>query len=836
MSRFLAGDTISDQTSPEPDRLEDFRQKQILFLRGELSEAPLWKPAVQRSQEPQTSFPPARSNVWYSYRDPTRRPSCQDSWSPFPQKPSYSAACPEGGVDQLVSNFQGLTLNTQGVERHLLEILRDLKSGQTACQLASRLRLQTKVVNHHLYKLRHQGRLSRSETTPPLWRLEDVRDCLEASREGRPASQEKDCSHLLDLGTEEDDKGSSASDQEDSVGLPDMAEVKEKICSFLFGVTDSTALNLAKNIGLTKARDVNATLLALEKLGEVHKENASPPRWSLTDNKRKRMQVKVKVEEVRQAVPPESEPPALCLEPEAPTEVPSPRPSPPPPPLLENEEKKIENGQQAAEPIEPSGGGGACPPWWSPSCKRSRYRRFSPYDLFESSHWATDDIPEDLNAISTQDESRYVMESPLYPSYTTQLDTAFQCTPLEKLVACQKKNPVSGLIEYTQYMYQHCEFVLLKQSGPSHEPRFKFQAKIDTRHFPPAEAGSKKLAKQEAAAIAMKILLHEAQNEGEDSMKLETTPDEDNTPKEEEEEEEAVPEQAYPGLSPAVPQLNFLCGKNPISALMEYAQKVGSVCEFKMLSQEGPPHDPKFRYCVKLGERVFPAVAANSKKGAKQTAAEVAMKGLMGDPAYTPVPISLCPTLQVEAPSEPILDVQGSQLANPEESKTVSAKGVGELIKYLNSNPVSGLLEYARANGFAAEFKLINQTGPPHDPKFVFQAKVGGRWFPSVTAHSKKQGKQEAADAALRVLIGENEKAEHAAEGLGTTELPVSGSTLHDQIAMLSHQRFNALTARIQHSLLGRKILAAIIMRKGQDGLGVVVSIGTGKGQRFIVA
>lgn len=61
--------------------------------------------------------------------------------------------------------------------------------------------------------------------------------------------------------------------------------------------------------------------------------------------------------------------------------------------------------------------------------------------------------------------------------------------------------------------------------------------------------------------------------------------------------------------------------------------------------------------------------------------------------------------------------MQGGQLANPEESKTVSAKGVGELIKYLNSNPVSGLLEYARANGFAAEFKLINQTGPPHDPK-----------------------------------------------------------------------------------------------------------------------
>lgn len=51
---------------------------------------------------------------------------------------------------------------------------------------------------------------------------------------------------------------------------------------------------------------------------------------------------------------------------------------------------------------------------------------------------------------------------------------------------------------------------------------------------------------------------------------------------------------------------------------------------------------------------------------------------------------------------------------------------------------------------------------------------------------------------------------------------------MHDQFAMLSHQRFNALTARIQHSLLGRKILATIIMKRGADSLGTVVSLGTG--------
>lgn len=43
--------------------------------------------------------------------------------------------------------------------------------------------------------------------------------------------------------------------------------------------------------------------------------------------------------------------------------------------------------------------------------------------------------------------------------------------------------------------------------------------------------------------------------------------------------------------------------------------------------------------------------------------------------------------------------------------------GVGDLINHLNNNAVSGLLEYARARGFAAEIRLVSQSGPPHDPK-----------------------------------------------------------------------------------------------------------------------
>uniref|UniRef100_A0A8D0L2F0 Adenosine deaminase RNA specific n=1 Tax=Sphenodon punctatus TaxID=8508 RepID=A0A8D0L2F0_SPHPU len=519
-------------------------------------------------------------------------------------------------------------------------------------------------------------------------------------------------------------------------------------------------------IGFSKAKDVNTALSALEKLGEVHKENANPPKWSLTDKKRERMQTKIKASEVTEATPPalELEVPVACMEPDPPESAAA-------PPAAGAEEEKVENGQQLPEPVEPS-------PEPTHRSKRPRYHHFTNYDNFENGNWATDDIPDDLNAINKQaDELQYIMELPSSPSYAAQFDTAFQCTPLEKLMACQQKNPVSGLIEYTQYTYQRCEFALLEQSGPSHEPRFKFQAVIDGRRFPPAEAGSKKLAKQEAATNAMKILLHEVENEGEDGIECGESflPDSSLA-------EADLPTHPEAEAPSAASQLNLLSGKNPISVLMEYVQKSGSMCEFQLVSQEGPPHDPKFKYCVKMGEQVFPTVVANSKKGAKQMAAEAAVRILSGK-----MGVPLLPE-----------QVEGAPSLNLDEAKAAGTKGVGELIKYLNSNPVSGLLEYARSNGFAAEFKLIDQAGPPHDPKFLSLGAAAASLF--VHAHSL----------------------------VFPPQLPVSGSTLHDQIAMLSHQRFNTLTARIQHSLLGRKILAAIIMRRGEEGLGVVVSIGTG--------
>ncbi|KFP67835.1 Double-stranded RNA-specific adenosine deaminase, partial [Cariama cristata] len=721
----------------------------------------------------------------------------------------------ERGSDTIGLNFQRLSLAGQNCEQEILTVFRQLGEGKscTVHDLAHKLKTQKKEINRVLYKLLREGKLHKGGETPPLWRIA----CPSTGRERSPADHG---------GGRTDPASESRGEERSTVGSGDtdpvMAETKDKICNYLFSVAETTALNLAKNIGFSRAKDVNAFLSALEKLGDVHKQNTSPPRWSLTDRKRERMQMRLKASAVIQTADPTPEPgfqPSSV--PPCPQETTAASPA-----VTASEEESTENGQQPLGQTDQSDASDteAAPP----EDPKPEFSSLSNYDNSENGKWATDDIPDNLNTINKQpDESESIMNSQSSPSYAAQFETAFPCTPVEKLMACQEKNPVSGLTEYSQYTYQHCEFTMLEQSGPSHEPRFKFQAVINGRRFPPAEAGSKKLAKQEAAANAMKVLMSEAENGRHGGIKCEEPFPSDNS----------EPELVKPEPSSASAHLSLLPGKHPISILMEYGQKSGNTVEFQLLSQEGPPHDPRFSYCVKMGDQIFPAVVGNSKKGAKQMAAEVAVKILSGESVPHVLPE------QVQRAS-----FCGPWIATPDESKVAKAKGVGELIKYLNVNPVSGLLEYARSNGFAAEFKLIDQSGPPHDPKFVYQAKVGGRWFPAVTAHNKKQGKQEAADAALRVLIGETEKIERM-EGMNITEvnplppklrllfnpglvslfqLPVSGSTLHDQMAMLSHQRFNTLTARIQHSLLGRKILAAIIMRKGNKGLGVVVSIGTG--------
>ncbi|XP_056672308.1 double-stranded RNA-specific adenosine deaminase isoform X2 [Monodelphis domestica] len=769
---------------------EKFRTQQIEFLKGQILEVPLIREqtssSLTKEKQRYTGPPggvkqPANWNI-------TRPPHS----SPSPWKGSHSsrgrAPPSRQGVSKLTSHFQQLSIS-RDQEQSILKLLGELGEGQSATvyDLARRLGVQKKEVNRVLYHLLKQGKLQREEATPPNWRITpSFHPWKKSNQVGRqegikrgprrnPSSNLKDKSFIPDS---------------DPFDFVNMADIKEKICAYLFDVLDSSALNLAKNIGLTKARDINNLLLELERQGDIRREGFTSPKWSLTVKKRERMQLKksenipgghsITQKDIR------VEPGSLGITTR---------------PITRNEEENVENGHRP--PSRPTEDGNVAIPGLF---EEPLVQDNDPSDLrFENGQWATDDIPDDLNSIKQGDDLHTIMD---LPNYMARVGASSQFTAIKKLTACRQKNPISGLLEYAQFTCQTCEFTLLEQSGPSHEPRFKYQAVISGRRFPPAEAGSKKLARQDAAAKAMTILFQES------GAQEEVTSEGLPPPVEEEPEQPSAAESEPCPISPS----SLLFGKNPISVLMEHVQKNGSTCEFLLISQEGPAHDPKFKYCVKMGSQTFPTMMANSKKAAKQMAAEVAVKALCGDSSLTP---------WTKQPSIDYFNDPPAPLAGLGEATPGKAKKIGDLIKYLNANPISGLFEYARSNGFAAEFKLVDQSGPPHEPKFIYQAKVGGRWFPAVSAHSKKQGKQEAADAALRVLIGETERARRTA-GVGISELPLSGSTLHDQVAMLSHQCFSSLTAPIQHSLLGRKILAAIIMKKSDDDLGLVVSFGTG--------
>lgn len=43
---------------------------------------------------------------------------------------------------------------------------------------------------------------------------------------------------------------------------------------------------------------------------------------------------------------------------------------------------------------------------------------------------------------------------------------------------------------------------------------------------------------------------------------------------------------------------SFFSGKNPVTTLLECVHKLGSSCEFRLLSREGPAHDPKYISCI----------------------------------------------------------------------------------------------------------------------------------------------------------------------------------------------------------------------------------------------
>ncbi|XP_078577057.1 uncharacterized protein LOC144862455 isoform X6 [Branchiostoma floridae x Branchiostoma japonicum] len=155
-----------------------------------------------------------------------------------------------------------------------------------------------------------------------------------------------------------------------------------------------------------------------------------------------------------------------------------------------------------------------------------------------------------------------------------------------------------------------------------------------------------------------------------------------------------------------------------------------------------------------------------------------------------------------------------------------------ETFAALNKNPISALMEYAQSRHVKASIEVIAETGPPHNPRFTMAAVVGGRQFPAVIAKAKKDGKREAADVALRTLISEGHlqlpQKPPTPKNNGSSQPAPTEPTHFDRIASVSHQVFNNIVLNLQESISGRKVLAAMVMLRGDEDQGTVISIGTG--------
>lgn len=451
-----------------------FQLQQIDFLKGQLPEAPLIGkqtlslPPFLPGHWPRFPGPPAQGKqleIWDFPRSVALRNQGLYIRPPLP--PPHSRRLPWRGADRLCSHFQELSIS-QNPEQKVLSHLGELGEGKaiTAQVLARELRAPKKDINRILYSLERKGKLHRGVGKPPLWSLvpshqawtqpprpENPHSCSQEARQEEP-----------DLDSGDGDPAPDFEDPAPDFEVPseplDMAEIKEKICDYLFNASNSSALNLAKNIGLAKARDVNAVLIDLERQGDVYRQGATPPVWYLTDKKRERLQIKRSTHSVPAATP--------AAVPEATRSTSFPTCHSPPSGASSSmaTPKRVENGQEPVIKYESRHEARPGPMRLRPHTYHNGPSRAGYVDS-ENGQWATDDIPDNLNSIHTAPgEFRAIMEMPSF--YSPALP---RCSPYKKLTECQLKNPVSGLLEYAQFTSQTCDFNLIEQSGPSHEPR-----------------------------------------------------------------------------------------------------------------------------------------------------------------------------------------------------------------------------------------------------------------------------------------------------------------------------------------------------------------------------
>nr|XP_029504399.1 double-stranded RNA-specific adenosine deaminase-like [Oncorhynchus nerka]XP_029504400.1 double-stranded RNA-specific adenosine deaminase-like [Oncorhynchus nerka] len=180
------------------------------------------------------------------------------------------------------------------LKERICTFLKVKKQGSTALQIAKAVGLmKAKDVNSVLYTLNKAGLLDVTPDKPPVWSVsvpesdrvpsisetpgitvEELRRVLMSKSDGRGMSAPQ---IARELGQSQKLVTMSCDNQQE-----DQSALKERICTFLkVKKQGSTALQIAKAVGLMKAKDVNSVLYTLNKAGLLDVTPDKPPVWSV---------------------------------------------------------------------------------------------------------------------------------------------------------------------------------------------------------------------------------------------------------------------------------------------------------------------------------------------------------------------------------------------------------------------------------------------------------------------------------------------------------------------------------------------------------------------------
>ncbi|XP_017292149.1 interferon-induced, double-stranded RNA-activated protein kinase isoform X2 [Kryptolebias marmoratus] len=274
-------------------------------------------------------------------------------------------------------------------------------------------------------------------------------------------------------------------------------------------------------------------------------------------------------------------------------------------------------------------------------------------------------------------------------------------------------NYVAKLNEHAQTARVTVSYEEVGSVGPDHIKTFTLRAVVNGEAFPEGVGKSKKEAKQNAAKNAVERLLGEPADSAEHTA-------------------EAPPAQVLMKTS------NYTCWLN------EYSQKNVVTIRPEETFRLGPVYTI---HCCKfvVGGKEYPAASGRTKKEAKEEAAKLVYKEIMGSETLDTGDGKDSGTSSLHS-----VDVDKDVSLICDQAKNLSIQA--EDRSFAETNFIGIIYQYCQKTGRSCVFTEDRRCGPSHSPTYYYKLVIGDREYPVGEGKNIKEAKQIAAKLAWSAL------------------------------------------------------------------------------------